>query len=137
MVSFSRHPYLETPLNRRFMASTWWKPEAVTQESQRLRRRGRRRLNGLSLLFQTTPVSSKLASRTTRYEAFLSGSQICLIRSRIVKLNILFGWWATVFWVSVPPLNYPPPARLKTNIQKTSLSFPSEKPHLVLHVPGL
>ena len=88
---FSRHPYLETPLNRCFMTPTWWKPEAVTQDSQRLRGRGRRRLNGLSLLFQTTPVSSKLASTTLRYGLFLPGHLSHVIVLENENLEIEFG----------------------------------------------
>ena len=88
---FSRHPYLETPLNRCFMTPTWWKPEAVTQDSQRLRGRGRRRLNGLSLLFQTTPDSSKLASTTLRYGLFLPGHLSHVIVFENENLEIEFA----------------------------------------------
>ena len=70
---------------------TWWKPEAVTQDSQRLRRRGQRHLNGLSLLFQTTPVSSKLAKTTLRYGLFLPGHLNHVIVFENENLEIEFG----------------------------------------------
>ena len=43
-----------------------WQKRFISRRSQRQFGRGRRRLKGLSQLFQTTPASSQLASRTTR-----------------------------------------------------------------------
>ena len=90
-----------------------WQKRRISRRGRRQFGRGRRRLKGLSQLFQATPASSQLASRTTRWETFFLGSHL------VDERGLTYSSPS-----QRPHLVTPCLARLKNN-QNTSLSSTS------------